>query len=122
MMHYLENHHLSHIRLFTVTSHPHPQHTLIDQNKSFTGTITHYQKANWTSFKQHVISYRHHPTNVHKANKILSSPYCMPVDPSFLKKIKPAHIALTCPCISTSSFYTLFKFGNKTDQTHKSLS
>ena len=35
----------------------------------------YYQKADWTSFKQHVenlISYRPHNTNVHEANKHLS--------------------------------------------------
>ena len=40
----------------------------------FTKTITNYQKADWTSFKQHVeniISCRSHSTNVHKVNKHL---------------------------------------------------
>ena len=40
----------------------------------FTKIITNYQKADWTSFKEHVkniISYRPHSTNVHEANKHL---------------------------------------------------
>ena len=40
----------------------------------------------------------------------------MLADPSSLKEIKTAQIALTCPYISTSSFNSLIKFPKKKDQ------
>ena len=60
-----------HLPLLTTLSIHHKTKTTCSH---FTKTITNYQKANWTSFKQHVknlISCRSHSTNVHEANKHL---------------------------------------------------
>ena len=62
---------LDHLPLLTTLSIHHKTKTT---RSHFTKTITNYQKANWTSFKQHVknlIPCRPHRTNVHEANKHL---------------------------------------------------
>ena len=90
----------------------------------FTKTITNYQKANWTLFKQHVentISCRPHSTNVHETNKHLIKAI-LDADRLFIPKGNHSNtIIFTCLCISTSFFITVTIFANKTDQTHKSL-
>ena len=60
-----------HLTLLTTLSIHHKAKTT---HFHFCIAITNYQKADWTSFKQHVedfISYRPHSTNLHEANKHL---------------------------------------------------
>ena len=95
---------------------------LISKQLAFTSlkTITNYQKADWTPFKQlveNLITCRPHSTNVHEANKHLSKA-TFDTDRLFIPKgnhISTNHTHLPMH-ISTVTI-----FENKTDQTHKSL-
>ena len=89
----------------------------------FTKTITNYQKADWTSFKQHVeklISCKLHSTSVHVANKHFIEAI-LDANRLFIPKGNHNSTNHTHPCISTSLSIIITIFTNKTDQTHKSL-
>ena len=106
--------------LFTTLS---IQHKTKTTHFHFTKTITNYQKANWTLFKQHVedlISHRPHSTNVHEANKCFTKAI-MDANKLFIPKGNHNSTNHTHPCIFASLSIIITIFANKTDQTHKSL-
>ena len=90
----------------------------------FIKTKTNNQKADSTSFKQHVenlITCRHHSTNVHNANKHLIKTI-LGIDRFFIPKgnhNSTNHTRLPTHICSLSITVTIF--ANKTDQIYKSL-